>query len=108
MSFSCQNRVRMDANAVADMATRVWMIMSSLTKTEIRVMTRRSILMISEGGGWLWSKVGLRVQGKKAASGQGPIVRRWAAGNLCLCHAHDETSLRGGKDHQGFNVPDLQ
>jgi initiation factor 1A len=47
---------RMDANSVADMATRVWMIMSSSTKTEIRVMTRRSILMIFEGGSWLWSE----------------------------------------------------
>jgi initiation factor 1A len=46
----------MDANSVADMATRVWMIMSSSTKTEIRVMTRRSILMIFEGGSWLWNE----------------------------------------------------
>jgi translation initiation factor 1A len=44
------DRVGWDANDVADMATRVWMIMSSLTKIEIRAMTRRSILMISEGG----------------------------------------------------------
>lgn len=50
------DRVGWDANGVADMATRVWMIMSSLTKIEIRVMTRRSILMIFEGGSWLWSK----------------------------------------------------
>jgi translation initiation factor 1A len=44
------DRVGWMLNGVADMATRVWMIMSSLTKIEIRVMTRRSILMIFEGG----------------------------------------------------------
>jgi initiation factor 1A len=43
------DRGRMDANGVPDMATRVWMTMSSLTKIEIRVMIRRSILMIFEG-----------------------------------------------------------
>jgi initiation factor 1A len=46
-------QVRMDVNSVADMATRVWTIMSSSTKTEIRVMTRRLILMTFEKGpGW--------------------------------------------------------
>jgi hypothetical protein len=71
----------MDANGVADMATRVWMIMSSLTKIEIRVMTRRSILMIFEGGSWIWSNPGMGT--RKAASGQRPIVRRWTAGGIC-------------------------
>ena len=69
---------RMDANSVADMATRVWMIMSSSTKTEIRVMTRRSILMIFEEGSWLWSE--LSMDTREAASGRRPIVGRWTAG----------------------------
>lgn len=76
------DRVGWDANGVADMATRVWMIMSSLTKIEIRVMTRRSILMIFEEGSWLWSKPSMGT--RKAASGQRPIVGRWTAGTLCL------------------------
>ena len=59
---------RMDANSVADMAMRVWMIMSSLMKTEIRVMIKRSILMIFERGSWLWSKPSMGT--RKAASGQ--------------------------------------
>jgi initiation factor 1A len=72
----------MDANIVADMATRVWMIMSSSTKTEIRVMTRRSILMIFEGAvGYGASRVWST---RKAASGRGPIVRRWTAGICAL------------------------
>jgi initiation factor 1A len=68
----------MDANSVADMATRVWMIMSSSTKTEIRVMTRRSILMIFEEGSWLWSELSMGT--REAGSGQRPIVGRWTAG----------------------------
>lgn len=73
---------RMDVNSVADMATRVWTIMSSSTKTEIRVMTRRSILMIFEGAvGYGASRVWST---RKAASGRGPIVGRWTAGICTL------------------------
>jgi initiation factor 1A len=73
---------RTDVNSVADMATRVWTIMSSSTKTEIRVMTRRSILMIFEGvDGYGASRVWST---RKAASGRGPIVGRWTAGICTL------------------------
>jgi translation initiation factor 1A len=74
------DRVGWDANGVADMATRVWMIMSSLMKIEIRVMIRRSILMIFEGGSWLWSKPSMGT--RKAASGQG---RLWGGGPRGIC-----------------------
>jgi translation initiation factor 1A len=52
--FFLQYRVGVHADNAADMATRAWMTMSSSTKTEIQVMTRRLILMTSEravGGG---------------------------------------------------------
>jgi len=75
------DRVGWDANDVADMATRVWMIMSSLTKIEIRVMTRRSILMIFEGGAVGYGASQVWVQEKLLADNG----RLWGGGPPGIC-----------------------
>ena len=89
----------------ADMAMRVWMTMSSSTRTEIRVMTRRLISMIFEGGSW-W--VQSRVDRKEAAGGMLVVCAEVDRGESVHRVAYHETGMIGREVKETFDTEDFQ